>query len=102
MAQVAPWKKRWLWIVLLFAIWTFMGLLSGVETYIGQLKFDKAISWGLALRRSFKDWYSYAILSLGIIWFCGRNRLEPGRTVRWLLSHFGAAVIFSMAYITLS
>src|SRR5947207_2110564 len=92
-------KKRWLWIGLLLGLWTFMALLSSVEAYVGQLAFDKPITWGLALRRSFKDWYSYGLLSLGIIWFCGRNRLEAGRAWRWVLVHFAAASVFSALYV---
>ena len=76
-----------------------MACLSGVESYVGQLKFDKPVTWGLALRRSFKDWYTYGFLAIGIIWFCGRNRLEHGRIWRWVLRHLAAALVFATAYI---
>src|SRR5207253_822143 len=33
---------------------------------------------------------------------CGRNRLEPGRTWRWISLHMIAAFIFSGAYVTVS
>jgi sensor histidine kinase YesM len=95
-------RKRWLWVLLLVGLWTFLALLSSVETYVSQMVWDKPISWALALRRSFKDWYSYGLLSVGIIWFCGKNRFEPGRTGRWVLVHFGAALVFSAIWMSMS
>jgi two-component system, LytTR family, sensor kinase len=95
-------KQRWLWIGLFVGLWTFLALLSSVEAYVSQLAWDKPISWALALRRSFKDWYSYGLLSIGILWFCGRNRFEPGRTGRWIAAHLGAALVFSAIWIAMS
>ncbi len=95
-------KKRWLRYGLFVGLWTVMGLLSAVQTYVAQLAYDKPISWGLALDREFKDWYSYGLLSIGIIWFCGRNRLEPGRLGRWIAAHAGGALVFCTAYLSLT
>jgi two-component system LytT family sensor kinase len=92
-------KKRWLWIAFLVALWTFMACLTAFESYLAQLKYDKPVSWSLALRRSFKDWYSYGFLAIGIIWFCGKNRLEHGHAGRWVLRHLAAALVFSAAYV---
>ncbi len=99
MAPVSSARKRWLLVGFFVALWTFMACLSAAEAYVAQLKFDKPVSWELALRRSFKDWYTYGVLSIGIVWFCGRNRLEPGRVWRWVLKHLGAGLVFSAAYI---
>ena len=76
-----------------------MACVSAFESYLAQLKYDKPVSWGLALRRSFKDWYSYGVLAIGIIWYCGRNRLEHGRAGRWVVKHFAGALVFSAAYV---
>lgn len=92
-------RKRWLVIGFFVALWTAIACLSAVEAYIGQLHFDKPISWELAFRRAFKDWYTYGVLSIGVIWFCRRNRLEHGLVLPWVVKHFGGALIFSAAYI---
>jgi len=95
-------KRRWLSLGFFLGLWTFMALLSAVESYVAQLAFDKPITWELALRRSFKDWYSFGLLAGGIIWFCGKNRIEPSRNWRWVLRHLAAAVVFSAVYVTMS
>jgi sensor histidine kinase YesM len=95
-------KKRWLWVLLFVGIWTFLALLSAVESYVSQLLWDKPILWTLALRRNFKDWYSYGLLSIGILWFCQKNPWRPGRTISWVLRHFAAALVFSVAWMCLS
>ncbi len=79
-----------------------MALLSAVESYVAQMAFDKPITWELALRRSCKDWYSFGFLAAGILWFCAKNRLESGKTGKWIIRHLGAAVVFSAAYVTMS
>jgi two-component system, LytTR family, sensor kinase len=92
-------RQRWLWVGFFAALWTCLACLSAAESYVGQLKYDKPITWELALRRSMKDWYTYGVLSIGVIWFSGRNRLEHGRTWAWVLKHLVAALVFSAAYI---
>jgi two-component system, LytTR family, sensor kinase len=102
MAQDSSAKKRWLLVGIFVGLWTLMALLSAAEAYVVQLKYDKPVTWTLAIRRAFKDWYSYGALAFGIIWFCKRNRLEPGRVGNWILKHLGAALVFSAGYIVLT
>jgi signal transduction histidine kinase len=90
-------KKRWFWLALFVGLFTFLALLSSVQSYVAQLVFDKPVPWSLALRRSFKDWYTCGALSLGILWFCRRNPLEPGRAGRWVAAHFAGAVVYFVA-----
>jgi hypothetical protein len=96
----SPIKKRLLWLALFVGFFTFLALLSGVQSYVAQLVFDKPVPWSLALRRSFKGWYTSGVLSLGVLWFCRRNRLEPGRVGRWVSAHFGG--LWSISQRTLS
>jgi signal transduction histidine kinase len=42
------------------------------------------------------------VLSLGILWFCQRNRLEPERAGRWVAKHFAAAGVYFTANIIIS
>ena len=100
MTQLSGTKKRWFWVGLYVGIWTFMALLSAAESYVSQLMYDKPVPWSLVLRRAFRDWYICGALSLGVIWVCRRNRLEPGRTWRWILVHFGGTLVFFAADVT--
>jgi len=77
-----------------------MALLSTVSAYISQAVFNQPITWGTAFSRSFKDWYTYGLLALGILWFCGRNRFDSARVWRWIGFHLLAALVFSLCYVT--
>ena len=89
-------RKRWLWFGLYAGIWTLLTLLSVAS----MLSSEKSCRWGPCLRQEFKDWYSCGLLSLGIIWFCGRNQLEPGRMGRWVTAHLAGTVVFWAAFTT--
>jgi two-component sensor histidine kinase len=98
-------RKKWvLRGGLYFGFCTALALLFAVETYVTQNSVDSAhpVTWGIALSRSFKTWYVFGVLSLGVIWFSGRNLLTPGRLGRWLAGHVGCLVLFCVADICLS
>jgi sensor histidine kinase YesM len=94
-------RKRWVWLAAFVAVFTLLALLSSVNAYVMQLTYDKPVSWGLALRRSFKEWLICGVITLGVLWWCGRNQLKPGRTMRWVAAHIGASFLFSLAYVVL-
>lgn len=94
-------KKWWLWGIAYVAFWTGLALLDSVGTYMMQLTFDKPISWGLAFSRTFQEVCTFGFLTLGILWFSARVRLEPGRFPRWFFAHLGASFVFSFLYVTI-
>jgi two-component system, LytTR family, sensor kinase len=98
MRQISPTKRRWFWGGILFAVWTFMALLASVGTYVSHVGAEPAAEWGPILRQEFKVWYACGLVCLGVIWFCGRNRLQPGRAGRWVAIHFASALGFSFVY----
>jgi len=85
-----------------FGLCTVLALLSSAGAYVSGVGIEQRVPLGPLLRQEFKDWYACGALCLGVIWFCGRNRLEPGRTTRWVLAHLGAACLFSFLYVTLT
>lgn len=87
------------WTVIYIGIWVVLGVLSAVEVYIGQLLWDKPITWAVAFRRSFKEVFAYAICMLGVLWLCRRVSFEPGRRVRWFLVHMLGALVFSVSLV---
>ncbi len=98
----SPKKKVLFWGGLIFGIYTLMALLTSAGTYISELGLDRKVPWGPLLRQEFKDWYACLAVSLGVLWFCGRNRLEPGRARRWVTLHLGASLVFAAAYALLT
>jgi two-component system LytT family sensor kinase len=86
----------------IFLLYAVFALLSAVGAYVAQRGMEQRILWGPLLRQEFKDWFACAVVSIAVLWFCSRNRLEPGRAGRWVARHFGAAFLFSAAYSVLT
>ena len=98
-----PMLKRLLLLVgFVFGLSTVLALLSSAGAYVSGVGIEKPVPLAPLLRQEFKDWYACGALCLGVLWFCGKNRLEPGRTARWVLSHLAAASVFSFLYVTLT
>ena len=98
MALSATVKRLSLIGVLFFGLSTVLASLLSLGTYISGVGVDQPVPLRPLLRQEFKDWYACGALSLGVLWFCGRNRLEPGRMKQWVLVHFAAACAFSAIY----
>jgi len=98
MALSSTAKRRWFVGAMFFGLCTALALLSSLGAYVSGAGADQIVPWGPLLRQEFKDWYACGVLSLAVLWFCGRNRLEPGKTKRWVLVHFAAACVFSIIY----
>src|SRR5436309_2897616 len=88
--------RKWLVRAGVFiAICTAMALMSAVTTYQHQSSYDKPVSWALAIRRSFKEWYAFGLLAIGVVWLGNRVRLESGHIRRWFAVHVPASLLLS-------
>jgi two-component system LytT family sensor kinase len=94
-------QKRWLWIGAYVAFWTVLAALASVEVFVMQQKWDKPVSWGIAARRAFEEVYSYGLMTVAILWFCGRIRFDLARRGRWFLAHMGFCAVFTLGAVTL-
>ena len=83
----------------LFAVCSLLAGLGVLQSYVCDVGLTHAPALGPLMRQEFKDWYALGLISLGVIWFAGRNPLEPNHTGRWVAIHFGAAAVFSAVYI---
>ena len=83
------------------AVWTLVGLAIASEIYLSSNFLGRSITWGEAISDSLEDWYVYGILSLPVTWLARRYPPEEGN--RWANAaiHLGAAIVFSLVYITL-
>lgn len=91
------WRAQIRGCAIVFCIWTLLAVLSAVETYVMQSVHGPAVPWSLAFRRSFEEWYSWAVLSLGVIWMGNRFPFQSGRALRWTLIHTTGSAVFSVA-----
>src|ERR1051325_2989840 len=94
-------KKCWFFVGCFVAFWTGIALLTAAQDHTAQALFDKPVSWELAIRRAFKEWYAYGFVSIGVLWLCARLQPEPGKMARWVGWHLLASVGFCLADITL-
>ena len=101
-APLRSWRKLGLLVGGIFVLCTLLASLSLLQGYVCDLGMDQRPDFGSMLRQEFKGWYALGLVSLGVLWFAGRNRLLPNRTGRWLLFHCTAAVVFSGIYMLLT
>jgi sensor histidine kinase YesM len=83
---------------LLFGLCSLLAGLSILQVYVCDVGLTQRPPLGGLLRQEFKDWYSLGLVSLGVIWFAGRNMLQPGLTKRWAAIHFGVSFVFAAIY----
>lgn len=95
-------KRILFWGGLVFAFFSLFALLSAVGAHVSELGMDNPVAWAPLLRQEFKDWYACGLLSLGVLWFCGKNRLETQRVRAWVTGHIAASVAFCCIYALLT
>src|SRR5438034_11511519 len=101
MQKDSPLRK---WLVragVFIAICTGWALMSAVTTHQHQLSYDKPVSWALAIRRAFKEWYAFGVLAIGVVWLGNRVRLESEHIRRWLAVHVTAYLLFVSSHLAL-
>jgi two-component system LytT family sensor kinase len=91
-------RQRLLLIGGLFVVCTLLGGLSVLQAYVCDVSMGEPVALGPLLRQELKDWYSLGLISIGVIWFAGRNRLESRRIGHWTAIHFAGAVVFAVIY----
>ena len=95
-------KRRLFWTGVIFGICALLALLSAAGAYVSQMGLDQPVAWNSLLRQEVKDWFACALLSLGVVVVASRNRLEPGRTAKWLVTHLGMSLVFAVLYAVLT
>jgi two-component system, LytTR family, sensor kinase len=83
------------------AFWTLVGLAFASQFYLSSTLLGRAVSWGQAITYSLGDWYVWALLSLPILWLARKFPPEGGQPWRTAGIHLGAALGFSLLYVTL-
>jgi hypothetical protein len=99
-------RAKWLRLVLIFGVWTLIGLCFAAQLYIAYSNGKQAIAWDRAVKLELTYWYLVAALSPAILWL---SRRFPMDRLHWLsssLAHvlFGGlfSIVHSGSYLLIS
>jgi sensor histidine kinase YesM len=84
--------------VLIFGVWTLIGLTFGAQLYLAYSRGRQHISWTKALFLELTYWYLVGVLSPGILWLARRFPIDRQRWLRNLLIHIAGGGLFSIAH----
>lgn len=87
--------------LLVFVLWTVLGLFFVTETYLAFALNGPAISWRTAVRYELPGWYMWGALSPLIVWLVKHVPLRKDRLAATLIFHAGASALFSVLQLTL-
>src|SRR5258706_528176 len=94
-------QKHWVRWLLVFLLWTIIGLAFASQLYLTHAKLGDPVSWRFALGRSLADWYVFAVLSLPASWLARRFPLEKEHWGTHGALHLTASVAFSISWMIL-
>src|SRR5262245_12944010 len=86
---------------LVVGFWTLVAVLCAAEAYISQSVYGPPISWGVAFRRSFEEWYTWAALSIGVLWLANRFPYTKASARRWYAIHVLGSIGASLTFIAI-
>src|SRR5262249_27318405 len=84
--------------VLVFGVWTLIGLTFGAQLYLAYSRSRQPISWTKALFLELTYWYLVGILSPAILWLARKFRIDRQRWLSSLLVHIAAGGLFSFVH----
>jgi two-component system, LytTR family, sensor kinase len=87
--------SRWLRWLLVFGVWTFIGLLDAGQYYALTVYNGREVGWWKALVLGLWDWYIWMLLAPGILRIARRFPLTTRRWPGHLLLHLAAGVFLS-------
>jgi len=73
-------------------------LAEATQHHFSQTILEKTIPWSLAFRRAMEEWYTWGVISIGVIWLAEHVPFERGKRGRWFLVHGIASVTVSVIY----
>lgn len=89
---------RW---VLVWIIWTALGLSFAGQFYLSSARLGRPITWGYAVNYALCDWYVFALLSLPVVWLSRRWPIDRGTWRTSAPLHLAGSALFSLAYVVI-
>jgi sensor histidine kinase YesM len=90
--------QRWARWVLVFGLFTLVGLATSLQMYIIAFQHGEPMTWRGVLLSQFNFWFLWALLSPFIFWLARRFPIGRRAGVRNLLVHISASVLVSLLH----
>jgi sensor histidine kinase YesM len=95
-------RQNWVPWTLFAGFWTVIGLSFASQFYLSSALFGYyTVTWGQAISITLGDWYVWAALSLGIIWFARRFPLQRRQWGRLVVIHIAASLTVCLLYVVI-
>jgi signal transduction histidine kinase len=94
-------RRRGLKWLLVFWVWTLLGLFDATQFYVHSNYRNKHITWDVALASGLADWYIWALLSPLMIWLARRFPFEQRCWLPRLVLHSAACVVIIIVKVAL-
>ncbi len=92
------WRPIAMRIALLTFIWIVMAFIFATELFLAARGLPIQITWTVAVRNAFRDWFPWIILSPIAVVLAGRFRFEQNNWKRNIAIHLTACLLFTFAY----
>jgi len=93
---VVPWwRRRWARWLLIFGIWTFVGIIFTLQFYFMAFRSERAIPLTYALYLQMSWSYLWALATPLVLWFASRLPIESNNWVRQGLRHLPVSILLS-------
>ncbi len=94
-------NRRWSRWLLVFGLWTVVGLSFASQFYFSSSRLGRPVSWWYAVNYALCDWYVFALLSVPVVWLVRRFRIDRTTWPKSVPVHLAASFLFSLLYVIL-
>ncbi len=88
-------------LAIIFAVWTGLALIPGVQAHAYIASLGHSITWGRALMPVFLNHWIWALLTPGVLWLSARYPIERRAWARVIGIHLLGSFAFAVLHITM-
>ncbi len=96
--SASAWVNR---LGLIFAVWTVLGLIAGIQAHAYIASIGHPITWRRALLPALLNHWIWAALTPAVLWLSARFPIERQRRLRVLLIHLLGAFGFAVGHLAM-